>query len=429
MSGGRVTTERHEQGEETLTTTDALQDERTRVLALQRLGVLDSSPEERFDRVTRLAQRLFGVPTVSITLVDADRQWRKAFVGLDGPVAQREGAFCDVTIRADRTLVVEDAAQDDAFADNPFVVGDPHLRFYAGHPIAAPGGELVGTLCVIDTRPRRFDDADRSLLRDLALWVQGELQHDVELDRAGAVQRGLLPRRAPELEGYRVAARCLPARGVGGDFYDWTTTADGAGFVVADVMGKGMPAAIVAASARAALRPALRSPSLAAGVETADDLLAPDLEEVGSFVTAWCATVERDSGRLAYVDAGHGLASVLRPDGGIHRLEADGLPLGVAPGTARVVHHVTLDPGDRLVVVSDGLVDLLADLGVPGGDPRLLDPDVPLPVPDGPALARAAREVRQAGDAAATLEVLVGLAEGRYVGDDLTVLVVERVAA
>ncbi|MGO3813434.1 MAG: PP2C family protein-serine/threonine phosphatase, partial [Cellulosimicrobium funkei] len=355
--------------------------------------------------------------------------WRKAFVGLDGPVAQREGAVCDVTIRADRTLVVEDAAQDAAFADNPFVVGDPHLRFYAGHPIAAPGGELVGTLCVIDTRPRRFDDADRSLLRDLALWVQGELQHDVELDRAGAVQRGLLPRLAPELEGYRVAARCLPARGVGGDFYDWTTTADGAGFVVADVMGKGMPAAIVAASARAALRSALRSPSLAAGVETADDLLAPDLEEVGSFVTAWCATVERDSGRLAYVDAGHGLASVLRPDGGIHRLEADGLPLGVAPGTARVVHHVPLDPGDRLVVVSDGLVDLLADLGVPGGDPRLLDPDVPLPVPDGPALARAAREVRQACDAAATLDVLVGLAEGRYVGDDLTVLVVERVAA
>ncbi len=90
---------------------------------------------------------------------------------------------------------------------------------------------------------------------------------------------------------------------------------------------------------------------------------------------------------------------------------------------------MTLDPGDRLVVVSDGLVDLLADLGVPGGDPRLLDPDVPLPVPDGPALARAAREVRQAGDAAATLDVLVGLAEGRYVGDDLTVLVVERVAA
>src|SRR6478736_8646716 len=157
--------------------------EDARLLALQRLGVLDTDPEERFDRVTRLAQRLFDVPTVSITLVDADRQWRKAFVGLDGPVAQREGAFCDVTVREDRTLVVEDAAVDARFADNPFVVGDPHLRFYAGHPLAAPGGELVGTLCVIDTRPRTFGDADRALLRDLASWVQGELQRDEEIDR------------------------------------------------------------------------------------------------------------------------------------------------------------------------------------------------------------------------------------------------------
>ncbi|MGW6226820.1 PP2C family protein-serine/threonine phosphatase [Cellulosimicrobium cellulans] len=412
-----------------MTTTDALDAEHARLLALQRLGVLDSTPEERFDRVTRLAQRLFGVPTVSITLVDADRQWRKAFVGLDGPVAQREGAFCDVTIRANRTLVVEDAAADDRFADNPFVVGDPHLRFYAGHPIAAPGGELVGTLCVIDTRPRRFDDGDRSLLRDLALWVQGELQHDVELDRAGAVQRGLLPRRPPELDGFRVAARCVPARGVGGDFYDWCATADGAGFVVADVMGKGMSAAIVAASARAALRTALRSPSLAAGVEAADDLLTTDLEEVGSFVTAWCATVDRDSGLVTYVDAGHGLASVLRTDGGVERLEADGMPLGVSPGASRARHRVQLRPGDRLVVVSDGLVDLLADLGVPGGDPRLVDPEVALPVPDGPRLSRVARDVRRAPDAGATLAALLGLADGTFVGDDLTILVLERVAS
>ncbi|WP_139123000.1 PP2C family protein-serine/threonine phosphatase [Cellulosimicrobium cellulans] len=403
--------------------------EDARVLALHRLGVLDTAPEERFERVTRLAQRLFGVPTVSITLVDTDRQWRKAFIGLDGPVAQREGAFCDVTIQEDRTLVVEDAAADARFADNPFVVDDPHLRFYAGHPLAAPGGERVGTLCVIDTLPRRFDDADRALLRDLALWVQGELQRDEEIDRAGAVQRGLLPRRAPALEGYRIAARCVPARGVGGDFYDWTTTADGAGLILADVMGKGMAAAIVAASARAALRTAVRVPGLAPGVEAADESLAADLEEVGSFVTAWCATVERETGRVTFVDAGHGLASVLRADGGVERLDADGLPLGVAPELPREADEVTLGPGDRLVVVSDGLVDLLADLGVPGGDPRLVDPDVPAPGPHGEDLARFARDVRRAPDAATTLSALVGIAAGRHLPDDLTALVLERVGA
>jgi len=402
--------------------------EDARLLALQRLGVLDTDPEERFDRVTRLAQRLFDVPTVSITLVDADRQWRKAFVGLDGPVAQREGAFCDVTVREDRTLVVEDAAVDARFADNPFVVGDPHLRFYAGHPLAAPGGELVGTLCVIDTRPRTFGDADRALLRDLASWVQGELQRDEEIDRAGAVQRGLLPRRPPTLAGYRVAARCLPARGVGGDFYDWTPVPGGAGIVLADVMGKGMAAAIVAASARAALRTACRAASLPGGVRSADETLVADLEDVGAFVTAWCGRVEESTGRVAYVDAGHGLASVLRVDATVERLVGDGLPLGVVPDAERTEHETVLHPGDRLVVVSDGLVDLLAELGVPGGDPRLVDPDVRLPGPHGDELARAARDVRRADDARSTLEALVALAAGRFVGDDLTVLVLERTA-
>ncbi|MFC8599771.1 PP2C family protein-serine/threonine phosphatase [Isoptericola sp. NPDC057191] len=402
--------------------------ESARVLALERLGVLDTDPEERFDRVTRLTQRLFGVPMASVTMVDTDRQWRKSFVGLDGPVAQREGAFCDVTIRASRTLVVEDAAADPQFADNPFVQGDPHLRFYAGHPLEAPGGERVGTLCVLDVVPHEFTDADRGVLRDLALWVQGELQRDAELDRAGEVQRGLLPRLPPDLDGYRVAARCLPARGVGGDFYDWSAVPGGTAFVLADVMGKGMAAAIVAASARAALRTGVRDPDLPRGVAEADEALTADLEGTSTFVTAWCGVLDPPTGALTSVDAGHGIVTLLHADGRRERLAGDGLPLGVLPEMTRGVRTATLGRGDRLVVASDGLVDLLASLGLPGGDPTALTPDERPPGPHGAELQQLARDVVQAPDAQATLDAFLAVAAGRYLPDDLTVLVVERAA-
>ena len=147
-------------------------DDERRQRAIEALGVLDTPPDERVDRVARLAQEMFGVPMVSVTLIDRDRQFRKAQIGLGGREAPREGSFCDVTIRQEGTLVIEDAATDAAFAESPFVLGDPHLRFYAGHPLKAPGGEQVGTLCIIDTRPRTLDDRERVLLKELALWVQ-----------------------------------------------------------------------------------------------------------------------------------------------------------------------------------------------------------------------------------------------------------------
>lgn len=281
---------------------------------------------------------------------------------------------------------------------------------------------------MIDTEPHEFSAADRALLRDLALWVEGELQRDVELDRAGEVQRGLLPRTPPDMDGYRVAARCLPARGVGGDFYDWSPVPGGTAFVLADVMGKGMAAAIIAASARAALRTGLRDPDLSRGVAEADEALAADLEDTSTFVTAWCAVLDGPTGALTTVDAGHGIASVLHADGRRERLAGDGLPLGVAPSLTRDTRTTTLEPGDRLLVASDGLVDLLASLGLPGGDPAALTPEERPPGPHGDELQRLATDVVEAVDAQATLDALLTVVSGRYLPDDLTVLVVERTA-
>jgi diguanylate cyclase (GGDEF)-like protein len=150
-------------------------DDRDRVTSLRHLGVLDTPAEERFDRITRLACRLLDVPIALVSLVDADRQWFKSRQGLETCETPRGVSFCGHAISAHDVLHVPDACADPRFADNPLVTGAPFVRFYAGSPIAAPDGSLVGTLCVIDHRPRQMNPSDLECLRDLASLVENEL--------------------------------------------------------------------------------------------------------------------------------------------------------------------------------------------------------------------------------------------------------------
>jgi DNA-binding response OmpR family regulator/phosphoribosyl 1,2-cyclic phosphodiesterase len=149
--------------------------ERERIWALRRLNILDTPPEERFDRLTRLARRLFEVPIALVSLVDSERQWFKSCQGLAVRETPREVAFCAHAILSLDALVVSDALKDERFADNPIVTGEPHVRFYAGQPLAAPDGSRVGTLCIIDHRPRELSESDLEALRDLAALVEQEL--------------------------------------------------------------------------------------------------------------------------------------------------------------------------------------------------------------------------------------------------------------
>lgn len=146
-----------------------------RVEALRGLAILDTAAEERFDRVTRLARRLFDVPIALVSLVDTDRQWFKSRAGLEATETPREISFCGHAILSDDVLVVSDAMCDERFRDNPLVAADPRIRFYAGQPLCAPGGEKIGTLCLIDVEPRSLPDADLSVLRDLADLVEREI--------------------------------------------------------------------------------------------------------------------------------------------------------------------------------------------------------------------------------------------------------------
>jgi diguanylate cyclase (GGDEF)-like protein len=132
-------------------------------------------PEERFDRITRLAARAFDVPIALVSLVDRERQWFKSKRGLDASETGRNISFCGHAILQEGALVVEDALQDPRFHDNPLVVGDPKIRFYAGHAIHGPGGCRIGTLCVIDRQPREFTADDITVLTDLAGMVDREL--------------------------------------------------------------------------------------------------------------------------------------------------------------------------------------------------------------------------------------------------------------
>jgi len=146
-----------------------------RLRALRGLALLDTPAEERFDRITRLAARLFDVPIALVTLVDAERQWFKSKYGIAQAQTPRELAFCAHTILQEDALVVPDALRDDRVADNPLVAGEPRFRFYAGQALAAPDGSRVGTLCVIDHRPRDFGAEDMQVLRDLAALAEREL--------------------------------------------------------------------------------------------------------------------------------------------------------------------------------------------------------------------------------------------------------------
>ena len=150
--------------------------ETERLQALRGYRILDTAPEVEFDRITRLAQRIFDVPITLISLVDAHRQWFKSRIGTDLCETAREGALCTHAILSDEVLVVPDASLDARFSQLPLVAGEPHIRFYAGAPLITREGFRLGTVCVIDMQPRDFSAAQIATLADLARMVTDAME-------------------------------------------------------------------------------------------------------------------------------------------------------------------------------------------------------------------------------------------------------------
>lgn len=400
---------------------DPVANRAARQRAVNLLNLVGTAPEERFDRLTRLAMHVFGVDKALVALADGDRLWLKSEQGVGERSFPLKDTMCRRVVEAGdaaRPLIVTDAAADATYADVAGVTsGD--FRFYAGSPLRDANGIVVGTFCVADTAPRELTPAERALLDELAGWAQHELTRSAENDRAREVQQRLMPVPGLVLPGYDVAAACVPTQSVGGDFYDWEVVDEGIAFVLADVMGKGAAAAIMSANVRAAFRSGLRRdlelraagdtrPRVDRVLRHVADVLDRDLATTSMIATAFAGMLYRREHALTWVDAGHGLAVVVSSDGTARWLQGDDLPLGVTADYTWRQHHVALAPGDTVAVFSDGLLDLVGG----GAD----------------ALPYLAELVRRAGSPAEIVVQVQGLTEIGIAGDDVTVVALRRQA-
>ena len=364
--------------------------------------------QERFARVVELAKELFDVPAAAINILGAERLVPLAVAGVDLEPLPRDISFCARAVDGVGQLLVADAERDARFSSNPLVTEDPHLRFYAGQPLSSEG-EMVGTLCLFGPEPRELDTRESQLLRYLGSWVENELAVDHSAREAEQVQRELLPTTPPVSSGFTVGGRCAPARGVGGDLFDWIALEESFQVVLCDVMGKGIPAAMTAGAVRAVLRGAAPFSSLATTMLRVAAALDEDLSAASRFVTLFLARFE-ESGTFGWIDAGHGLAAVVPPDGDVRMLTSQDLPVGVADRHGWECFEEHLAPGEAFVVVSDGVVDNYRDLDE--AERRL----VPI--------------IRSYDDASAIASAIVDhallLAPPRGSRDDITALVVRR---
>lgn len=362
-----------------------------RVAALQAYGVLDSLPEQAYDDVTALAAQICEVPVALISLVDDDRQWFKSRVGLDVDETPRDHAFCaHAILEPAEVLVVEDARRDPRFAGNPLVTGEQGIRFYAGAPLVTGDGHALGTLCVIDRKPRTLTTVQLASLRALARQVVAQLElrrlvrelaqsreelaelcgalerqvqsTDRDLHRAELIQRSLLPREAPLLPQCCLQSLYRPGHIVGGDLFDVERLDDRhVAILVADAAGHGLSAALLSVLFRERLRlvDAEGRPLGPAAVLThVNAQMRESPTPPGMFVTAVICVLDTERREVVLASAGHPPVLRVRARGGVEEIGQTGPALGLTAGAAYTERRLQLAEGDRLLLYTDGVLEL-----------------------------------------------------------------------
>ncbi|MCS5730500.1 SpoIIE family protein phosphatase [Herbiconiux moechotypicola] len=355
-----------------------------RVAALEAYGLLDSELESRFVGYLTMVADFFGMNQAAIAIADDSDLIIKASVGLGDAVRiPLQGSFTEAALMSGEPVVVEDGSSDARFHDHPSVVAAPFLRSFAVSPLHAAGGERIGVFALADPRPRSFSGAELQNISRIVSWVEAELAAERESQRARDVQRALQPPVKLDVPGYDVDGILIASHDVGGDFYDWRSDATGVALTLGDVMGKGTGAALLAATIRGALKTSVVTEPgcVESRVATAAVALDEEFAAAEAFSTLFHAHLELADGHVAYIDAGHGLAAHLRPDGRSALLSANNQPFGLNPVDSWQVGTVTLEAGDTLMVVSDGMLELgdgtlsalLTDLADLGSAPRLAE--------------------------------------------------------
>ncbi|MEY3481870.1 MAG: hypothetical protein RIQ71_2645 [Verrucomicrobiota bacterium] len=262
-------------------------DESARQRALDDLGLLDTPAEQEFDDITLLASFICDTPIALISLVDKDRQWFKSRVGLEIAETPRDIAFCAHAILDDDIFEVSDAAADERFADNPVVTGEPHLRFYAGVPLKTLDDHNVGTLCVIDRKPRRLSEQQRSALRALGR----QIMRLVELRKATRLQAELRRKLASETALSRAMIEHAGVAIISTDLEAIILTFNPAaekmlGYHADEIIGKASPVSMFHVPEEVASRGAELSQRYGEKIEGLDIFLRP-LRDAAADTTEW----------------------------------------------------------------------------------------------------------------------------------------------
>ncbi|PRX50447.1 sigma-B regulation protein RsbU (phosphoserine phosphatase) [Prauserella shujinwangii] len=370
----------------TTTTASAETVERARLAAVDRYDILDTPPDGAFDRIAAMAARLLDAPIATVSIVDSDRIWFKATHGLSG-VTQvgRDPGLCASAVLQDAPYVVADALTDPRTMRNPLVRGELGIRFYAAAPIVTSEGHRLGTVNVLDTRPRELDPAGAAILRDLAAVVMDELelrlsalttlreerrlreraQRDAETIESFAttLRSTLLPPRLPDVPGLELACHyhAASARHVTGDFYDVFALGDGRwGVFVGDVTGHGAAAAAVTSLTRYTLRAAaLHHPDPTAGLAELNTALLMD-RHVSEFCTVLFGvlTPGRDGGFDVTLASGGHPPALRLGDGAVREVHPEGgMLVGALPDARFAACQTRLEPGESLLLYTDGLTE------------------------------------------------------------------------
>jgi phosphoserine phosphatase RsbU/P len=369
----------------------------------QRLLIVDD--EELLAKVMERTLRSRGYESdIALTAAEARQRFEAndyalALLDVRLPDESGYGLLEELRSRRPDTAVVMISGVEDP------ELGKAALEHGAYAYMVKPVGATQLYLTVVNSLTRRnLEIEHRANLRRLEAMLDERAE---QMHRAVELQVGMLPASPLKADGFELAAHFTAAKEISGDFYDWYRQDDGQlVFTLGDVMGKGLPAALMMATARAALRGSAGIPLLDAAIKRASDVMAAALEVNHAYVTVFHAAFQPASGELHYVDAGHGHARLLRGVTGQEPLPLRSAPIGIFPNSLFPVGTVTLNPGDTLVVFSDGLLDLRPDLATR---------DVQLPY-----------EARRAGTAQELVDILAHGSKNRDLFDDVTVLALRR---